>query len=85
MKKTKPVRGSSENPDHIMISFYDDSRYNMAVTWRTCAQVEKGYVEYRTAEGEILRCEAENHIFDSDIDTSFIHTARLHNLKPGTK
>ena len=68
-----------------MISFYDDSRYNMAVTWRTSVQAEKGYVEYRTAEGEILRCEAENHIFDSDIDTSFIHTARLHNLKPGTK
>ncbi|MBR4766798.1 MAG: fibronectin type III domain-containing protein, partial [Clostridia bacterium] len=85
MAKKKPVRGSSEKPDHIMISFYDDSRYSMAVTWRTCAQVKSGYAEYRMQGGETLVCEAESHPFISDIDESVIHTARLKNLTPGTR
>ena len=85
MAKTKPVRGSTEKPDHIMISFYDDSRYSMAITWRTCAQVKSGYAEYYTADGEKMTCEAESRPFISDIDESVIHTARLKNLTPGTK
>lgn len=85
MAKKKPVRGSSAMPDHIMVSFYDDSRYNMAITWRTCAWVESGYAEYRAQGGETFKCEAESHPFISDIDESVIHTARLTNLTPGTK
>ena len=85
MKKTKPVRGSCAKPDHIMISFYDDSRRSMAVTWRTSTDVADGYAEYRSDGGETMICEAESHIFESDIDISVIHTARLKNLTPGTK
>ncbi len=85
MKKTKPVRGSCAKPDHIMISFYDDSRRSMAVTWRTSTDVADGYAEYRSDGGETMICEAESHIFESDIDISVIHTARLKKLTPGTK
>ena len=85
MAKTKPVRGSTEKPDHIMISFYDDSRYSIAITWRTCAGIKSGYAEYHTADGKTMTCEAESRPFTSDIDENIIHTARLKNLTPGTR
>lgn len=83
--KKKPARGSAQKPDHIMLSFCGDSRYTMAVTWRTSIDVDTGYVEYRTQYGGTLRCESENSVFDSDIDTSMIHWAHLENLEPGTR
>ena len=47
MERTKPARGSTPQPDHIMISIYGDAKTSMAVTWRTSTDVEYGYAEYR--------------------------------------
>lgn len=82
---SKPVRGSTEMPDHVMVSFCGDSRRSMAVTWRTDASVSDGFAEYWEEGGEHIICTAENSLFKSDIDESFIHWAQLKDLKPGTK
>lgn len=81
----KPQRGSSEKPDHIMVSFCGDPHTQMAVTWRTDIGVQTGYAEYWAADGVKLRCEAENSPFISDIDESCMHWAQLKGLKPGTR
>ena len=82
--KQKPIRGSEVNPDHIMISIYADPKTTMAVTWRTCTDVSRGYVEYREEGGITQICEAVYEEFESDIDISNIFWAHLQGLKPGT-
>ncbi len=81
----KPVRGSTPQPDHIMISFNGDAKSCMAVTWRTSADVREGYVEYHEEGGKTLVCQAYTKEFLSDIDVSNIFWAKLTGLKPGTK
>lgn len=85
MPKEKPVRGSSHEPDHIMISFCGDAKTSMAVTWRTSDDITEGYVEYWERDGERKRVNAETRIFESDIDISSIFWAHLEGLKPGTE
>ncbi|MGN0635991.1 MAG: fibronectin type III domain-containing protein [Acutalibacteraceae bacterium] len=82
----KPVRGSADQPDHIMLSINGNAETSMAVTWRTRCENTVGYVLYR-AEGsdEVLRTDAATEIFESDIDCSSMFWAHLENLKPGTK
>lgn len=80
----KPLRGSQENPDHIMLSFYSDAKTSMAVTWRTCVDISSGYVEYREFDGERKICRAAREVFESDIDISSVFWAHLEGLKPGT-
>ena len=43
----KPVRGSTEQPDHIMLSIKGDAATSMTVTWRTCTDIKEVYVLYR--------------------------------------
>lgn len=84
--KEKPIRGSQKQPDHIFISIADDAKTTMNVTWRTCTDVEKGYVLYRKdGSQEWLRCDAETEVFESDIDISNMYWAKLRGLKAGTK
>lgn len=81
----KPIRGSSEKPDHIMLSINGDARKTMTVTWRTDANTETGYCLYRKkGSSNWLQCNAENHVFASDIDTSRIFSAHMNNLQSGT-
>lgn len=82
----KPVRGSMPQPDHIMLSIRGDAARSMTVTWRTCREVEAGYVLYR-AEGSdaFSRTDAQHDVFKSDIDISTMHWAHLEGLQPGTK
>lgn len=83
--KSKPPRGSTPQPDHILLSLNGDERSCRAVTWRTCEEITEGYVEYRIAGTEAWLCAEGSHdYFESDIDVSQIHWARLQNLKPGT-
>ena len=71
MERTKPVRGSTPQPDHIMISIYDDAKTTMAVTWRTSTDVTNGNVLYREdGTDTVMRTEAETEVFESDIDIS---------------
>ncbi len=44
MSNVKPVRGSTPQPDHIMISISGDAKTTMSVTWRTSADIPEGYV-----------------------------------------
>ena len=67
----KPIRGSSFMPDHIMLSFSGDPKTSMTVTWRTCTDIDKGYVLYREeGSDEVKRVDATMGVFDSDIDIS---------------
>lgn len=85
-KNEKPFRGSTPVPDHIMISFYDDAKTTMAVTWRTSTDCICGYVLYREdGSDEIMRQDAYFEEFDSDIDESNVFWCRLKGLKPDTK
>ena len=81
----KPDRGSTESPDHIMISFCGDPKSEMAVSWRTDVSAEDGYVLYGEAGEEPKRADAVCRVIESDIDISKFNTACLKNLKAGTK
>ena len=81
----KPIRGSQKLPDHIMISINGDAETQMAVTWRTCTEIENGYVLFRTENGEEKRCDAVKDLFVSDIDESYIYSALLTGLEPDTR
>lgn len=82
----KPDRGSTSQPDHIMLSFSGDARTTMAVTWRTSIDVESGYALYREeGSSEDIKISAVTKRFESDIDISNIFWVEFKDLKPGTK
>lgn len=84
--KPKPVRGSTEAPDHIMLSISDDAKTTMTVTWRTDVSVKEGYVLCREdGTDEFFRTDALTEVFESDIDTSNLFWAKITGLKPDTK
>ncbi len=86
MNRPKPVRGSTPQPDHIMVSFNGDARTCMAVTWRTDVSVTSGYVEVREdGSDKARRVDAATAPFESDIDSSSMFWAHLTDLKPGTR
>ena len=69
----KKIRGSQNNPDHVMLTINGDARTSMTVTWRACTDIESGYALYRKkGEKDWLRTDADMGRFDSDIDSSNI-------------
>ena len=67
----KPIRGSGDMPDHIMLSIRGDAATSMTVTWRTDVGNTAGYVLYQEDGSDAwLRCDAETDTFVSDIDRS---------------
>lgn len=81
---TKPDRGSTPQPDHIMLSFCGDPRYEMAVTWRTDISAEDGYVLLTDSEGNTARINSVCRVIKSDIDISKFNTAILKGLAPAS-
>lgn len=82
----KPFRGSTQMPDHIMLSISDDPATTMTVTWRTDISVTEGFVLCREEGSEVLlRFDATNEEFISDIDESRMFWAKAQGLKPDTK
>ncbi len=82
----KPSGHATEKPDHIMLSINGDATKQMAITWRTDMSVASGYIEYREENTDIIiKKDAENLVFKSDRDESYIHTAIADGLKPDTK
>ena len=82
----KPAGFPTEKPDHIMLSVNGDASKQMAVTWRTDITVPCGFIEYREENTDsVVRKDAENLVFKSDRDESYIHTAIADGLKAGTK
>lgn len=85
-KLQKPTRGSTPEPDHIMLSICGDAKTSMAVTWRTSIDISNGYMEYYPVNGGAsVRIDAINKEFKSDIDISYLHWAIAKDLNPGTK
>ncbi len=78
-------RFATPQPDHIMVSFFDDPRSNMAITWRTSADVPSGYAELHKENGERFRVSAVTKVFKSDVNISHIHFARCTGLESGTR
>ncbi len=81
---TKPDRGSAPHPDHIMLSFCGDPRYEMAVTWRTDLSANDGYLLLTDKNATQTKIDAVCTVFESDIDVSKINTAIIRNLEPGS-
>lgn len=82
----KPERGSTPAPDHIMLSFCGDAKTEMAITWRTSADVGSGYVLYRkNGDSEWLKAESKVRYKETDIDISNYHSVKLSGLTPDTK
>ena len=80
----KKIRGSQNNPDHIMLTINGDARTSMTVTWRACTDIESGYALYRKkGEKDWLRTDADMGRFDSDMDSSNIFWAHIKALEPG--
>ena len=84
--KQKPVRGSGDYPDHIMLSIRGCAETTMTVTWRTRSEITQGYVLYwEEGAADKQRIDADTDLFESDIDRSSMFWAHLENLKPDTK
>lgn len=82
----KPERGSTPSPDHIMLSFCGDAKTEMAITWRTSAEVDSGYVLYRKKnEADWLKAESKVRYKETDIDISNYHSVKLSGLTPATE
>lgn len=82
----KPERGSTPAPDHLMLSFCGDAKTETAITWRTSAEVDSGYVLYRKEDSsEWIKAESRVRYKETDIDKSNYHSVKLSGLTPGTK
>jgi len=82
----KPERGSTLVPDHIMLAFCGDAKSQMAVIWRTCTDVECGYILYRKeTDSEWKKQIAKYETKETDIDISNYWSVRLGGLEAGTK
>ena len=82
----KPYRGSTEKPDHIMLSFCGDPKTEMAVTYRTDEKVTSGYaLLQKEGEEKFKKIMAESVFKETDIDRSTYHFIRFSSLLPGTK
>ena len=85
MEREPNLRLATEKPDHIMVSISGDAKTSMTLTWRSCADVKNGYLEYYEKDGEKMRVDAIVKPFKSDVNTSNIFWAIPKNLKPGTR
>jgi len=88
MNCQKTHRGSSPEPDHILLSICGNARTTLAVSWRTDCSVTGGWIEVRPEGGtsaDSLRFDASTRFFRSDIDESHLHTAKPCGLMPDTR
>lgn len=85
-RPVKPHRGSSMQPDHIMLSFSDDPHTTATVTWRTCVDAPDGaLLIWEQENGQPQRVPARTREFRSDIDISRMHWATARGLRPGMR
>lgn len=82
----KKIRGSSENPDQIMLSINGDPSKTMTVRWRTDISVTDGYVLYRKAGsgGDWIKADAKRNTFETDVDASSFFFADMSCLESDT-
>ena len=79
---------SSNQPDHVMLTWSSDPANSVDIQWRTDTTVISGTVNYREKDSEILSANAEKYRMEDLrlMNDRFInrYTAQLSNLKPGT-
>lgn len=81
----KSIRGSSPQPDQIMISIKGDAAHSMAVRWRTDTTVNNGFVSFRKKGSDIWqKVTADKITFETDMDTSNFFFAHLTGLEADT-
>ena len=80
---------ATARPDHVILTWADDPKTSQSIQWRTSTATTKGVVRYRAAGEETWQRTVadskllENHNTVND-PRSYWHTARLHDLRPGT-
>ena len=84
MERQPNFRFATERPDHIMLSISGDPETTMTVSWRASAQVTDGFVTYHADGGDVQTVPAVMTVFESDVHTSHLFTARLTGLAPDT-
>ena len=83
---SKPDRGSTPQPDHIMLSISGDAKNSMTAMWRTDDSQPGGYALCRRLNSDAWqRYNAVTEPFRSDIDYSHLHWAAMMGLEPGTR
>lgn len=84
--QTKPDRGSTPQPDHIMLSISGDAQTTMTAMWRTDGTERGGGYALCREEtgGDWRRFDAVSEVFQSDIDRSVLYWAAMEGLAPGT-
>ena len=82
----KPLRGSKQTPDQILLSIKTDPAYAMTVRWRTSVDVAGGFALYRRqgSADEWKKAEAAVNRFRTDLDESNYYFADLTGLQPDT-
>ncbi len=81
----KNIRGSSPQPDQIMLSVKSDAAHSITVRWRTDLTVTDGYVLYRkNNDVEWQKAKGEFITFNTDMDDSNFFFADVTGLCPDT-
>lgn len=82
----KKIRGSSPEPDQIMLSIKGDAAHSMTVRWRTDTTVDTGYALYREiGTEEWKKAPGEKWAFTTDMDNCHFFFADMTGLSPDTK
>ena len=82
----KKIRGSSPEPDQVMLSIKGDAAHSMTVRWRTDTTVDTGYALYREIGAtEWKKALAEKWSFTTDMDDCHFFFADMTGLSPDTK
>jgi len=83
----KPLRGSKNTPDQIMLSIKGDPSESLTVRWRTCAEIEEGFALYRKKGSSDVwqRSNACRRFFVTDMDESSFFFADMTGLAPDTE
>ena len=82
----KNIRGSSPEPDQIMLSIKGDAAHSMTVRWRTDITVTKGYALYREiGTTDWQKADAEFITFNTDMDDSNFFFADMKALNADTE
>ncbi len=82
----KPLRGSTPEPDQVLLTLKGEASSERAVRWRTDPAVKTGYALFREADtgAPYRRAEADRRVFRTDLDESAYYFADLTGLRPDT-
>jgi acid phosphatase type 7 len=83
-----PGTGASATPDHVTLTWTDDTSKTMTITWRTDPSVASGFVQYQkgdTLSRSAKQVKADSREFVSDLGTARIFSSTLIKLSQDAK